>query len=596
MTARVDLAQPTAPTTSAVERPLRHRHTIIFHAMVVATFLGYLPVWWAVGYQVAALVCLLGGLAVGLNAARCALTNRRAGCGALGMAIANLSIIANSALMWREFPILLAWTMFAPVFGWILGSPRQAIAWFVINIALIAIVVAVVLPDGQAPPARLSDTTVLIMTAANAVSMGAVALVAIYMLSQNHRLYLTALRAQQASLEATNQDLATAHRYKDRFFAAVSHELRTPMNAVSGIAELLHDRPDQDAETTALLDTLRASSTQLLHVIDDLLDLTRARENQLALIATDFDLAEAGRAAVTKARAAHPPRAGVGVEVDLGEGPHHVRGDRQRVVQLMAHLIANAFKFTETGQVTVRLTCAAEGDRRAVRVVVRDTGVGIAAPAQARLFDAFTHAGPDQAVRYGGAGLGLPLANHLAGLMGGGLHIESAPGVGTEVVVELALARPAGPADRPTPLATSAPRILVVDDNRVNVLVTVRMLEKLVPGAVLVTAADGAEAVAWVGQAPFDLVLMDMQMPVLDGAGATRRIRAHADPARARIPIVATTANTGSADLQACLDAGMDHALSKPVSLANLAATLARYLPARPAGDVPDAVDDRSRS
>jgi len=271
--------------------------------------------------------------------------------------------------------------------------------------------------------------------------------------------------------------------------------------------------------------------------------------------------------------------------------PTHFLGDPIRIRQILLNLAGNAIKFTERGQVRVLVAVSDAGEgRAAVRLEVQDTGIGIAPEVQARLFSRFTQADASTTRKYGGTGLGLAISRHLVELMHGRIGVDSTPGEGTRFYCDLCLPVAEAPLASAPPPAAAGPseiqhiprRVLVVDDNQVNRLVAHKMLVR--QGCEVIEACDGREAVRLAAEGAFALILMDCQMPELDGYAATAAIRARSTGRR--VPIVAMTANAMEGDRERCLAAGMDDYMTKPVSAAALAKVLATWatveMPARP--------------
>lgn len=379
-----------------------------------------------------------------------------------------------------------------------------------------------------------------------------------------------------AELVAARDKAQAAERAQAAFLMMMSHEVRTPLNGILGLSDLLIDGRAPAEEAQGYLKLIGDSGRHLLLLIDDILDYSRLDSGRLKLEATVFDLPDLVANTVSMIRPAATAK-GLAMGVSVGDGvPARVIGDPDRLRQVLANLIGNAVKFTEAGAVTVTVDHAAAGR---VAFTVRDTGIGIPPEALPTLFDAFTQADGSTTRRFGGTGLGLAICSRLVSLMGGSIAADSTPGAGSAFRFEIAL--PQAPAPAPPPAArVPRLRILLAEDNATNRLVATRMLARL--GHEVDAVPDGAQAVEAACRSTYDLVLMDMMMPVMDGLAATRAIRA-AGGALAGIRIVGLTANARPADEAACRDAGMDGFLTKPVTLERLAHAIAAVsLPASP--------------
>ncbi len=403
--------------------------------------------------------------------------------------------------------------------------------------------------------------------------------------AHDHTTELLRLRFENAAIaierERARRDAEESSQAKSRFLATVSHELRTPLNGILGMAQLLgHDGlPPAQRER---LKVLHGSAQHLLTLIDDLLDVSRIEFGRLELLRLPVQL----RPLVQEVTDLLGPLAaahGLKLQVRLApELPERAMLDAARVRQVLHNLLGNALKFTEHGQ--VQLAIARQG--RHLQFTVTDTGPGVNSQLRERIFDAFEQA-PD-ARRHSGTGLGLTISRQLARAMGGDITVGNAPTGGAcfsftlafEPVGDNATSGPALP-DQAASAQGLHGHVLVVEDNPVNALVINGMLANL--GLSSGLAEDGQQALDQLATTRFDLVLLDCQMPVLDGWETARQWRqreAAATPAVARLPIVALTANAAPGDRERCLQAGMDDYLAKPLTLETLAECLARYLPA----------------
>lgn len=381
-------------------------------------------------------------------------------------------------------------------------------------------------------------------------------------------------RAKDAAEEAS--------RLKSQFLANISHDLRTPMNGVIGMTALAL-RTELDEHQRDYLTTVLESAESLLCLLNDILDFSKIEAGKLTLEEIPFGLGELVEQTVKSLRV-DAEQKGLALTWSIDPAlPARLIGDPTRLRQILNNLIGNAIKFTERGQVDVEVKLdLSTGREVVVHVVVRDTGIGIPPEKLETIFEPFTQADGSTTRRFGGTGLGLSIASRLAGLMGGRIWVESEVGKGSIFHVRLRLAAPPPDVGQPalTPAATGRSptpslRILLAEDNPINRKVIVKMLE--LEGHQVSVAADGMEAVELAAREPFDLVLMDVQMPAMSGLEAARLIRQGERATGVHIPIVALTASAMKGDRERCLEAGMDDYLSKPVRPDALNEIIARY-------------------
>jgi len=503
-------------------------------------------------------------------------------------------LIANATLLWSMSYVayLAAMTggINSPVMVWmtvvtlpaILLLERVSVLFWVCMVFAINVALMLITKHGWVNSDINMANEVMGWTVANKLFVLALALYVVFVTEYMHRSQVAEMEASNAELERTHQALLRAQAHKDEFIASVGHELRTPMNAILGLNGILRNELANQPKDAEVVDHIRRSTQQLLQVVNDILDFSQLQAGKLHLHEDEFALRDVLMGVI----AAHTHKAQEkNIALTLEAAAVHnmwVVGDRQRLVQVLNNLIDNALKFTAQGSVQVRAQPVGGG----VLFEVQDSGIGIAPEKQKQIFNGFEHADVQTNRQYGGTGLGLSICERLITLQGGTLGVSSEVGQGARFWFQLPLrsvaVQAAKAAAEMARIMVDKPfDILLVDDNAVNLLVARMMLKKCFPKANIVDANSGPTAIDALRQHSFDLVLMDMVMPDMDGIQATHIIRHELPESVRRIPIIALTASANPVDADRCLSSGMNDVLHKPLDEQQLVATLSTVMVAQ---------------
>ncbi len=500
-------------------------------------------------------------------------------------------LIAHGTLLWSVSYVayLAAMTggINSPVLVWMTAAVLPAIllldrmsAFVWVAIVLIAnLMLLLISQQGLVNSDINMANDVMAWTVANKFFVLSLAMYVVFVTERMHRSQVAKMDQSNAELEQTHQALIRAQAHKDEFIASVGHELRTPMNAILGLNGILRSELANRAEDAEVVDLIRRSTEQLLQVVNDILDFSQLQAGRLALREDEFSLREVMSAVLTtfqvKAQAKN-------LSLHLETAAVHnmwVKGDKQRLTQVLNNLLDNALKFTATGSIHVRAQAVGGG----VLFEVQDTGIGIAPDRQKQIFNGFEHADVQTNRQYGGTGLGLSICERLVSLQGGTIGVSSVQGQGARFWFQLpmrsiAVQEAKAAAEMARLLVDKSMQILLVDDNAVNLLVARMMLKKCFPKSDIVEAGSGAIALEKLRTQTFDLVLMDMVMPDMDGMQVTQALRNTFPAPACDLPVLALTASANPVDQDRCLASGMNDVLHKPLDEQQLISKISNAL------------------
>ena len=481
------------------------------------------------------------------------------------LAYAFFHLTREAVLTGGLFSNALNWLVLLPMISLFLTGIVDGVFWLLVCIAcLLGLALSAWL--GWIGSVYVAPPQLLRQNAWNdlAISIFMLSLPLIY-----HRLYMRNLllsEERRANLSSKRAALLRAQEIKDNFIALLSHELRTPMNAIIGFSDLLHQHVQDKPRALELANLVKQSSDHLLTVINDVLDFSLLQRGQLKVQLEPFELMTTVNAAFNLfAQRVNSMNIRYTLVCDE-QLPTWVVSDRHRLMQILVNLLGNAIKFTHQGEVNLRVALK----NGQLFFSVTDTGIGIPQERLEKIFERFEQASDDTAHAYGGNGLGLAISRNLVLLLGGHIGVDSTPGKGSCFWFDLPLQQakaqslliPDG--QGASRLREFALHVLVVDDNAVNRLLACQVVQSHWPHAVMVQAADGVQALEALQAKTFDLVLMDMLMPVMDGIEATRRLRTQWPSPQRDVPVLALTANVNTEDHQRCQAVGMNALVLKP--------------------------------
>ena len=501
---------------------------------------------------------------------------------ALGYAFFHL--MREALLTGGMFSNSLNWLVLLPMISLFLTGIRDGVFWLVVCIACL-LGLALGTWFGWIAAVYVAPPQLLRQNAWNdlAISIFMLSLPLIY-----HRLYMRNLllsKERRDNLSDKRVALLRAQQIKDNFIALLSHELRTPMNAIIGFSDLLHQHVQHKPRALELANLVKQSSDHLMTVINDVLDFSLLQRGQLKVQPEPFELMTTVNAAFNLFQQRVNSMNIRYLLVADEQLPKWVVSDRHRLMQILVNLLGNAIKFTHQGEVTLRVECK----NNQLFFSVSDTGIGIPPERLEKIFERFEQASDDTAHDYGGNGLGLAISRNLVLLLGGNIGVDSTPGKGSRFWFYLPLQQAQAqllnnPGEHGSNRLRQFPlRVLVVDDSAVNRLLACQVVNSHWPNAVMVQAADGQEALAALRSDSFDMVLMDMLMPVMDGIEATYKLRTEWPSPQRDVPVLALTANVNTEDHQRCKAVGMNALVLKPFERQRLCTLIEEHLLLSPA-------------
>jgi signal transduction histidine kinase/ActR/RegA family two-component response regulator len=499
-----------------------------------------------------------------------------------------IEVFIIACITWHHSQLILSWLLLVPLFAFLFSTGRKAVYWSVPCISMLLFVPNInniLLP--YILPFEHYDANK--MQLVNLVSVAGLLLNILFVaLEYAHArdLIEETLRKQNSELQNAHHEIVETQKYKDRFFANISHELRTPMNAIKGISELLENTEHND-EDSELIESLKKSSSHLLTVINDILDYSKIQEGKLHLVHLEFDLRDALNSSFNLLKySARQKNIDYRFVMD-NNVPKFIEGDPQRLKQILVNLLGNAIKFTSVGFVEMRCKIETEptDQQLVLKIEVQDSGIGISKSNIDKIFEGYNQADNLISLKFGGTGLGLNISKKLIEMLNGSITCTSVEGDGSIFSIQIpfkkifALNSSNQGINYKSLLTEIKPdlNILIADDNKLNCVITKKIILNNIPNANVDTCEDGLQAVELTQKNKYDIVLMDMQMPLLGGEGATKLIRSELENLNNKTIIIALTANVSEKDLDSCIQSGMNDFLTKPFELKDLIQKLHDY-------------------
>ncbi len=494
----------------------------------------------------------------------------------LGLSTTAIMVYVNALYLWPVSPIVTNYFTLIPIVSLLLAGRRSAFVWSGTVMAFV-----LTLPYFSASLHLTVPVSAQYLNIYNFGQMFTIILTVLFLvliLDQQANERLKFMEEQRDILNRMQAKLIHTQQFRNRFFASISHEIRTPMNAVHGISEILSHSENLPEEDLMLIRSLGKSSSHLLGLISDLLDLSKLEEDKMQLVYSDFDLRELVYEAISIVRyAAHGKNleTRMNVHADL---PKYINSDPNRLRQVLVNLLNNAIKFTQSGHVALYADCVERDGQRMLKIEIEDTGIGIPVDKQQSIFSGYEQADVTTQAQYGGTGLGLYISKRIIELLDGIIQVHSVPNQGSTFSIEIPvvaskyeqqIVEKSNRLGLSEDAKTYPYRILLVEDNQLNTLVAKRLIGNALLKCVVQSVENGYLAVEFLKnckEVP-DVVLMDLQMPVMGGLEATACIRAMTSPDCACVPIIAMTANASNDDRQGCIEAGMDDFVSKPLDV-----------------------------